>query len=465
MNVSDKLKLQPYNPYFDCVKKITRVLNAHGFQCSIVGGFVRDLINGTLNPEESDIDLVTDALPEQIVEIFPKTIPVGFEYGVVVVVEGGHAFEVATCRKDGEYVGDSRQPSSVEFSDSFEEDSTRRDFTFNALYLDSNTGDVLDYHNGLEDLKLKELTFIGDPIDRINEDPLRILRACRFSGSMNARMSDKTKAIIKKNSGKVYTLSKERIRDEITKILKLSGGRNVLALRALDEVEILEKVLPSVTALKGSNQEVQWHPEGDAFEHTLCVVKNFPDLVEEENQNSVELAWAVLMHDIGKKDTTVWNEEKDKWTSYNHDVVGAEQAVKILKDLKFSNKQVRNIVWMIRHHMHMHWFMRLKMSKKLNLVHDERFKMLLDLNRCDDMGRGTASNDGSNEIREWVLNLSDVQVNGYTPLLTGRDLIHEGLKPNESFTAIMGKIKEKTLDGEITTYKEAVDLAKQMYVA
>lgn len=447
---------------FKRVKGIALALKQRGFTCHVVGGFVRDYLDGSVD-DSYDIDLVTDALPQQVVEIFPKTIPVGFEHGVVVIVVDGLTFEVATCRKDGEYVGDSRKPSSVEFSTSIEEDSTRRDFTFNAIYLDPITGELFDFHKGIDDLEKNKLSFIGDAQERINEDPLRILRACRFVGSKNASLSKHTKEVLTLNGNKLQELSKERIREELTKILMLRGGRNVVSLRSLDELGLLELVLPSVTDLKGSLQEVKWHPEGDAFEHTLCVMANFPNLVEDENVDSVELAWAVLLHDIGKVNTR-WNEEKEKWTSYGHDLEGANLAVPILRDLKFSNKQVKNIVWLIRHHMHMHWFMTLKTSKKLNLVHDENFSRLLDLNRCDDMGRGSASHDGSNEIREWVANQSEEQVAKYTPLITGRDLIREGFEPNASFTAIMGKLKEKTLDGEVTTVQEALDLAKQMYV-
>jgi len=316
--------------------KIIKVLKKHGFIAYFAGGCVRDMI---MKRDSYDYDIATNAHPEKIIELFPKTIPVGIQFGVVIVLLDNQQYEVATFRKDLDYK-DGRHPESVLFTDP-KEDAERRDFTINGLFYDPLADKILDFVDGIDDIKKGVIKAIGNPYDRFSEDKLRILRAVRFSARFKFPIEENTLIAIKKTASKINEVSPERIRDELIKIFM--GPNRGNALQLLHDLEILQYILPEVEAMYGVEQPKEFHPEGDVFVHTKILLDYLGD-----NPSHV-LAFAGLLHDVGKPDTYV--EATDRIRFNCHEIVGAKIANKILKRLRFSNEDRKNIVLYIKEHM------------------------------------------------------------------------------------------------------------------
>ena len=214
--------------------------------------------------ESADYDIATNALPEVIMKLFEKTFAVGVQYGVVIVVKEGHSFEVATFRTEGSY-SDGRHPDYVNFSTP-ENDVKRRDFTINGLLYDPIKNEILDYVSGQEDIKAGIVRTIGNPIERFTEDKLRMIRAVRFACRFNFRIHEDTQKAIIRFAPQIHVVSAERIREELAEIL--TDPHPHIGIKLLDELCLLQEILPEVSNMKGVRQPENFHPEGDVFVHT-----------------------------------------------------------------------------------------------------------------------------------------------------------------------------------------------------
>ena len=290
---------------------IVKTLQANGHKAYFAGGCVRDMVMGN---ESADYDIATSALPQEVLRLFDKTIPVGAQFGVVIVVKNGHNFEVATFRKEGSY-SDGRHPDYVAFTTP-EDDVKRRDFTINGLLYDPVNDEVLDYVGGQADISSGIIRTIGNPIERFSEDKLRMIRAIRFASQFDFPINEETRKAIIKLANEINIVSAERIRDELEKILK--GKNPHVGIKLLDELSLLKEILPEVSEMKGVRQPENFHPEGDVFVHTLLCLSKM-------NNPSWTLAMGVLLHDIGK---TVTFEETDRIRFNLHEKVGADMTKK-----------------------------------------------------------------------------------------------------------------------------------------
>src|SRR5690242_9233291 len=245
--------------------RIILTLRTAGRQAYLVGGCVRDLLLGS---RPKDFDVATDAPPTEILKLFPGSGCVGAHFGVVLVRQGGAQVEVATFRSDSDYA-DGRRPTSVRFETSPREDALRRDFTINGMMMDTETGEVLDFAGGRADLEKGIVRAIGDPEVRFREDHLRLLRAVRFAARLGFEIEPATFQAIRRNHALIRSVSAERVRDELIRILTEGGARRGFEL--LDATGLLEELLPEVAAMKGVAQPPEFHPEGDVWVHTLLL--------------------------------------------------------------------------------------------------------------------------------------------------------------------------------------------------
>jgi len=250
----------------EAATEIVRRLRREGFQAYLVGGCVRDLVMGR---EPKDYDIATDATPDQVVRLYPESVTVGAQFGVVIVPREAGNIEVATFRSDGRYA-DGRHPTVVRFAKTPQEDVRRRDFTINGLLFDPASDEVLDYVGGQADIRARRIRTIGDPIDRFSEDRLRMLRAVRFAARFGFALDAAGRDAILKLASQIHDVSHERVRDEIVKILAEGQARRGFEL--LDETGLLKEVLPEIKALQGVQQPPEFHPEGDVWVHTLMML-------------------------------------------------------------------------------------------------------------------------------------------------------------------------------------------------
>ena len=286
--------------------ELVRRLRAAGHEAYLAGGCVRDRLLGR---EPLDYDIATSAPPETVQALFPRTVPVGAQFGVVLVIADGMPVEVATFRSDAAYV-DGRRPSAVHFG-SAREDARRRDFTINALFLDPLTGEVVDFVGGQADLRAGIIRAIGDPRARIAEDRLRMLRAARLAARLGFTIEPATLEAIRAAASTVTDMAAERIGDEIVKILTEGAARRGFELLAA--TSLLATVLPEVARMQGIEQSPDYHPEGDVFRHTLLAIEQLPAGVSET------LALGLLLHDVGKPVTAA--RRGDRITFYGHATV------------------------------------------------------------------------------------------------------------------------------------------------
>ncbi|MEW6042198.1 MAG: CCA tRNA nucleotidyltransferase, partial [Elusimicrobiota bacterium] len=246
-------------------RKIIKKLLRAGFTAYLAGGCVRDRVMGI---KSKDYDIATSAKPQDIMALFKRTLAVGAHFGVVIVLDMGEQFEVATFRKDGPY-SDGRRPDSVTFADA-KEDVLRRDFTINGLLYDTINEKIIDYVGGVKDIKKGVIKTIGQPLRRFSEDRLRLIRAVRFSARFNFKIHDQTYKAIEKIHSEILGVSAERIKDEITKII--TGPNRGLAIELLKKTKLLKDILPEVDMLEGISQPPEFHPEGDVLDHTKLVL-------------------------------------------------------------------------------------------------------------------------------------------------------------------------------------------------
>ena len=436
-------------------RSIVERLHQAGFAAFWVGGCVRDFLLGR---EPEDFDIATDARPAQVEKLFAKTIPVGKKFGVMIVVESDHQFQVATFRAEAEYK-DGRRPTKVVFANA-EADASRRDFTVNGLFYDPLTEKIHDWVGGEKDLQARIIRTIGSPQERFGEDHLRMLRAVRFAARLNFEIEPKTFTAIQTHASKIKAISAERIREELIKLFSppasdtpanySPAARGLLLLR---DSGLLAHVLPELAATITCEQSPDFHPEGSVFNHLGLMLKHLPVNASES------LSWAVLMHDIAKPVTAEHDPATGSIHFYGHDKIGAEMAETILTRLKFPRKQTDEIVAAVLHHMQFKDVKQMRKATLRRLLMRETFPLELELHKLDCLGsRGDL--EYYHFLVEQAAELAK-QPTVHPPLLTGTDLKELGIKPGREMGELLAQIREKQLADELKTPDEAREWVKK----
>jgi len=429
----------------ELARKIVSRLRSGGHQAYLVGGCVRDLLLGE-NPK--DYDVATDARPEQITALFPKSDLVGAHFGVVLVHESDARVEVATFRSDHAYA-DGRHPVAVNFETDPRQDVLRRDFTVNALLLDPETNRVLDYVGGRDDLRDHIVRAIGDPERRFREDHLRMLRAVRFAARLGYRIEPATMQAVQRLHSLILKVSAERIRDELIRIL--TDGQARRGFELLDETGLLEDILPEVAAMKGVAQPPEYHPEGDVWIHTLL-------LLEKMDKPGITLALGALLHDVGKPPAF---RVAERIRFDGHVEKGVEMAESILTRLRFPHDQVRQVAELVAHHMRFKDVPQMKESTLKRFLRLENFAEHLELHRLDCLSsHGNLDNYAlvKHKVEEFPANELKPK-----PLITGADLISAGYKPGLAFSRILATVEDAQLESGIRTREDAMLLVRSKF--
>jgi len=428
--------------------EIVKKLTSAGHTAYFAGGAVRDLVMGI---KPADIDIATSATPEEVEKIFPKTIPVGKQFGVVIVIKDKTNFEIATFRSETSYT-DKRRPDKVKWS-SAKEDALRRDFTCNGLFYDPIKKRIIDYVNGKKDIKARILRFIGDPKERVAEDNLRILRAVRFKNILDFSYDSETKEAIAQNASKIKNVSAERIREELNKIL--ADPNRAQAIKDLSKFGILAEILPEVEKMKGVAQPPEFHAEGDVWEHTLLCLKNMGA------KKDYILAWAILLHDIGKPDAY---EVRHRITFYRHTKISADITTQICDRLKSPKKEKEEIVWLVKNHLRFKDLDKMKPAKAIRLINHPYIKRLLEVSRIDSTSSYLGSEDKLDfELYNRAKALYDIESRKpkIKPLVSGHDVMSEfDLSPGPQVGKILKLIEDAQLEGKIKTKPEAIKYVK-----
>lgn len=446
------------NPARELAENICQRLRESGHRAYLVGGCVRDILLGR---EPADYDVSTDATPERVQHLFKRSLAVGAQFGVIIVLGDGllddsrdadlPQVEVATFRSDIGY-SDGRHPDQVAYTGSAQEDVKRRDFTINALLLDPATGEVLDYVDGRDDLKAGIIRAIGRAEDRFREDKLRMVRAVRFAARFRYAIEVQTFAAIKKLAPEIHQVSPERLRDELTKLLREGSARRGFEL--LDETGLLLELLPEIARMKGVEQPPQYHPEGDVWVHTLLMLENLPAGC------SPTLAWGVLLHDVGKPPTfTPPAGPGDRIRFNEHAEVGTRMAEEICRRVRFSNEVTEQIEALVANHMRFKDVPQMKPATLKRFVRLPGFDEHLELHRLD-----CSSSHGHLDNYEFVKQfLRDTPSEEVHPpkLISGDDLIALGLRPGPEFKTILEAVEEAQLNGVLKSREEALRFARE----
>ncbi len=445
---------------------IVQTLRQHGFQAYLVGGCVRDLLLGR---EPKDYDVATSATPEQVLSIFPETYAVGAQFGVVLVPmperdvasnvstessSKSRAVEVATFRSDIGY-SDGRHPDEVRFSRDPREDVARRDFTINGMLLDPEgaqaPGQVLDFVGGRKDLEAGIIRTIGDPERRFGEDKLRMLRAVRFAARFGYTIEPATFGAIQKLAPQIEVVSRERVRDELTRMLTEGQARRAFLL--LDESGLLRHVLPEISAMKGVEQPAEFHPEGDVFVHTLLLLENLPQPCP------LTLAWGALLHDVGKPPT--FRVAPDRIRFDGHVEVGVKMAEEICRRLRFSNDETEQILALVDNHMRFGHATRMKESTLKKFLRMPGFDEHLALHRADCLAshRNLTTYEFVQQKRAEI----PAEKMRPAPLVTGEDLIAQGHVPGPKFREILSAVEDAQLEGRLTARDAALEFVRREF--
>lgn len=424
-------------PQYRAAVEIVRRLTGAGHPSYLVGGCVRDLLMGR---PPKDFDIATRARPEEVARLFRRTIPVGVQFGVQMVLRGKHPYEVATFRTDLEY-RDGRHPEGVRFTNP-QEDALRRDFTVNGLFFDPLKQRVIDYVGGKKDLGRRLVRAIGDPVKRFGEDRLRMLRAVRFAATLGFRMDPATFMAVQAGAGRITEVSPERIRDELVKLF--TGPNPGRGLELLDESGLLKVILPEVEKMKGVQQPPEFHPEGDVFIHTRMVL-------DEMANSSAVVAFGGLLHDIGKP-ATFRIAERIRFDG--HDRVGAGIAGRICRRLRFSNAETDAITELVRDHMRFKDVRQMRLSTLKRFMGKPTFQEEMKLHRADCM----ASHKDLTHWRFLRRTLKEMPREEIKPkpLINGHDLLGLGYPQGPAIGAILKAVEDRQLEKELNSKSEAL---------
>jgi putative nucleotidyltransferase with HDIG domain len=455
------------NNQFEAALRIVETLRSRGHEAYLAGGCVRDLLLGR---EPADYDVATSATPEVVLEMFPRTFAVGAHFGVVLVApeteNAGFVTEVATFRSDLAY-SDGRHPDGVRYTKTAAEDVERRDFTINGLLLDPLQGGglleeaggdpkalreaVLDFVGGVADLDAGIIRAIGQTELRFEEDHLRMLRAVRFAARFGFELEPETHRAIRSLSSRIHAVSRERVRDELTKMLTEGHARRAFEL--LDATGLLVEVLPEIAQMKGVEQPPQYHPEGDVWTHTLMLLKQLPP------DCSMTLAWGALLHDVGKPPT--FRRAPDRIRFDGHVEIGVAMGAEICRRFRFSNEETRQVLALIENHMRFMDAQRMKTSTLKRFFRMEGFDEHLALHRMDCLA-ASGNLENWNYVRERLSTMPEETVRP-KPLITGRELIAAGYKPGAGFREMLRVAEDAQLEGEISTTEAALQLVRNRF--
>ncbi len=420
---------------------VLKKIESKGYIAYLVGGVVRDLI---LGEKIKDVDIATNMPIEEIENLY-KSFDIGKnkDFGIVVVKEGGFTYEIAQFREDGDYL-DGRRPESVKIVLTFEKDAARRDITINAMAVDSE-GNIIDYFDGRRDIKNKIIKTVGNPHDRFKEDYLRMLRIARFSSKLGFEIDKETKDAVKNLASNVKKLSIERVKDEIFKAASQDGDKFAKYLTELDDMGILELILPEVVKMKEFKHYEEYHPEGGVWEHTLEALK-----ISKSMNPIVNLS--ILLHDIGKT-ITLGEKEGGIPTYYGHAEEGITLVNHIADRLKMSNDEREAIIFAVGNHMKFLKILGMKPSKIAKIVTDKNWDTLVAVAKADDFSRGEKfmSKDAFEKIVDTAIEIKDKfgqkTVNGIMKLVDGNRVMELlKLKPGKQVGEIIKKVTEWILD-------------------
>ncbi len=475
----------PDSREFDAALQVIAKLRAAGYEAYLAGGCVRDLLLGRV-PE--DFDVATSATPEVVLGLFERTFAVGAHFGVVLVAHGeGDGYfttEVATFRSDDAY-SDGRHPDAVRYTRRAEEDVRRRDFTVNGLLLDAGrlpaalkaTADpstpvaaatsaqddnaerakaairdaVIDYVGGLADLEAGVVRAIGRAEERLDEDRLRLLRGVRFAARLGFELEAETTAAMRALAPRIASVSRERVRDELTRMLTEGHARRAFEL--LDETGLLAQVLPEVARMKGVEQPPRYHPEGDVWVHTLGLLGQLGEGCP------MTLAWGALLHDVGKPPT--FRRAPDRIRFDGHVEVGVAMAQEICRRFRFSSDETRQILALVENHMRFADAERMKASTLKRFFRLKGFSDHLALHRMDCLA-GSGNLDHWKFVRERWLAMPEEAVQP-KPLITGRELIAASYAPGAAFKQMLRAVEDAQLEGTIGTAEEALRLVQERF--
>jgi len=425
--------------------EILQRLREVGFQAYFVGGCVRDMVMGF---DPKDYDISTDATPEQVTRLFPESLTVGAQFGVVMVPRAEGNVEVATFRSDGRYT-DGRHPDDVRYSKTPQQDVLRRDFTINGLLYDPVKEQVLDYVGGQADIRARRVRAIGDPSERFSEDRLRMLRAVRFAVRLKFSLEATAVEALRKQAPEIRLVSAERVRDEILKIL--TEGRPRQGSELLDTTGLLQEVLPEIKRMQGVAQPPEFHPEGDVWVHTMMMLEGM-------RSPTPTLALGVLLHDVGKPPTF---SIRERIRFDNHAEVGAKMAEEILSRLRLSAHDTERVVALVRNHLRFMDFPRMRRSTQLRFLRLPGFDEHLELHRLDCLAsHGDLS---TYEMAKRLLEETPPEEIRPAPLLRGDDLIAQGYKPGPLFKEILQAVEDAQLEGKIHTSPQALNLVVERF--
>ncbi|MFL5241766.1 MAG: CCA tRNA nucleotidyltransferase [Gemmataceae bacterium] len=427
--------------------EVVRHLREAGFQALWAGGCVRDELLG-LAPD--DYDVATNARPEQVQRLFHRSIAVGASFGVIEVIgprnEAGFVtVEVATFRSDVSY-SDGRHPDAVVFS-SAKEDALRRDFTINGMFFDPLSGELIDYVGGKADLEARLVRAIGDPAVRFAEDKLRMLRAVRIATRFDFALDRATADAIRAMAGQIATISAERIAEELRKLLV--SPHRARGVRLLDETGLAKVLVPEAISMKAVPQGLPSAPTGDLWDHVLTVLDKLGP------EASFPLAFAALLHDVGKPRTLA--RTPDRYTFHQHEHVGRRLASEIALRLKLSNSERERIEWLVEKHQYLSDARRMRPSKLKQILAHPGILELLALHRADALASGH-STDHVDYCEQLLQEWSEADLNP-PPLLTGHDLLRLGIPRGPLFKKLLDAVREAQLDGTIAAPQQAMDMA------
>jgi len=430
----------------ELANSICEMLQRNRHQALLVGGCVRDLLLGR---EPADYDVATDATPVEVAGLFPESVAVGAQFGVILIPKNGLKVEVATFRSDMGY-SDGRHPDRVVYSKTPQEDVQRRDFTINGLLMRHDNGEVLDFVGGQKDLSAGVIRAIGDPELRFAEDKLRMMRAVRFAARFGFEIEAATFRAIQRHVKEIQQVSPERLREELTKMLTEGAARRAFAL--LDETWLLGQVLPEIAAMKGVEQPPEFHPEGDVWIHTRLMLEQLA------KGASSTLAWGVLLHDVGKPPTFQSAEETGDRIRFNHHVdVGAKMADAICRRLRFSNEEAEQITALVANHMKFGAVEAMKKATLKRFVRLPQFDEHMELHRLDCLSSHRHL-DSYEFVQHFLEETPPEQVRP-ARVLTGDDLLAMGFRPGPEFARILRGIEDAQLEGQLKTKEEAKEYA------
>lgn len=437
------------------VRAICKQLKAKGFEAYIVGGCVRDLLLGTV---AADWDVTTNAKPEEVKRIFPKVIPTGIQHGTVTVLMHGEPYEVTTFRGEGAYT-DGRRPDTVQFVNDITHDLARRDFTVNAIALDPDDGRVIDPFEGQKDIQRRVIRAVGKPLERFMEDGLRVLRAARFTATLEFDLDPDTEKAITPTLDVFKKVSQERVRDEWVKAMK--ARRPSRAFDVMRTSGILAITCPEMLEGVGMEQN-KWH-NYDVWKHGMeCLDGCVGDPI---------LRIAAMLHDVGKPRSRAFSDKTKDWTFYDHERIGAEIADPICTRLRFSNDERARIVHLVRNHL-FHYtseWTDATVRRFIKRVGIERLEDLYALNEADVRAKGTKDVPDLSALAALKEHVARVIAQGAALstrdlAIGGHDLMKDlGLAPGPAIGKILNALLEEVIADPAKNERETLlALAKKM---